>query len=168
MPTVSLRSFIATGHFGNLRGGWTRQQLEDEFGPPEAHGGGSRKHQYPTIWKYGDIEFFFEQYRRDGTLQMVFFDAFTVPTGWGQLVVDPWQIHNGLTQDDGETLLRGNDITYHVSKAPDPDCVNLVTRAGVTLRFVVNQADDCSFPVGLFAVCRQLDDGAERQPKEAT
>ena len=164
MPTVSLRSFIATGHFGDLRFGWTRQQLEDVFGPAEAHGGGSRKHPYPTIWKYGDIEFFFEQYNRDGTLQMVFFDAFTVPCGWGQLVVDPWQINNRLTHEAGETLLRENDIAYQILKAPDPNCTNLVTKSGVKLQFVVNQPDDCSFPVGLFSVSGQAPRTSEGQP----
>lgn len=161
MPTISLRSFIATGDFGGLRFDWTRQQLEDAFGPPETHGGGSRKHPYPTIWKYGDIEFFFQQYKRDGTLQMVFFDAFTVPCGWGQLIIDPWQINNRLTQEAGEALLRENGIAYQISKAPDPDCTNLVTKSGVTLQFVVNQSDGYSFPIGLFSVYRQIGDNIQ-------
>lgn len=112
--------------------------------------------RYPTIWKYGDIEFFFEPYRRDGYLYMVYFDAFNVPKGWGQLVVEPWVICNRLTKQDGEAALRTENINYHTSAAPDPDCVNVVTSSGVVLQFVVNQPDQYSFPVGLFAVSKQL------------
>lgn len=90
-------------------------------------------------------------------------------------MVDPWQISNRLTRADGETLLRDNNIEYDVSKAADPDCINLVTRSGVTLQFVVNQPDDRSFPIGLYAVSKQLDSTAERldstaerQPSTAT
>ena len=162
MPTVSLRSFIATGHFGSLHADWTRQQLENEFGPPEAHGGGSRKHPYPTIWKYGDIEFFFEPYNRDDKMYMIFFDAFTVPSGWGQLVVDPWEISNRLTHKGGEALLRDNEIAYQMVKSPDPNCIDLLTESGVTLQFVVNQPDEYSFPVGLFAVSKQLGNNPAR------
>ena len=161
MPTVSLQSFIATGHFGSLHADWTRLQVESEFGPPEGHGGGSRKHPYPTIWKYGDIELFFESCNPDGKIHMVFFDAFTVPSGWGQLIVEPWQISNHLTKEDGEALLRVNEIAYQIVNSADPDCIDLLTESGVTLQFVVNQPDDYSFPVGLFAVSKQLGNNAE-------
>lgn len=156
MPTVSLHSFLATGNFGNVRSGWTRQQLENELGSPEAHGGESRKHRYPTIWKYGDIEFVFEPGRRDGYLYMVFFDAFDVPHGWGKLVIEPWKISNSLTLEAGKSVLCEENIEYEVAQSPDPDCVNLVTASGVQLQFVVRQPDAYSFPIGLFAVCKQL------------
>ena len=156
MPTISLRSFLKTGDFGNIRGGCTREELEQELGPPETHDTGSRKHPYPTIWKYGDIEFFFEQYRRDGCLQMVYLDDFEIPKGWGQLVVEPWNLHGGLTCEAAESALEQEGVEYHTSSI-DPDCVNLVTSTGVNLQFIVKSPDELSPKVGLGSVSRKFE-----------
>ena len=75
---VSLQAFAASGTFGPVVPGCTPAELESVFGPPEATGGQSRRHRQPSIWKYGDAQFFFG---RPGGLHMVHLDTFFGPDG---------------------------------------------------------------------------------------
>jgi hypothetical protein len=94
---VSLQEFFASGAFGPVVPGCTPTELEAVFGPPEATGGQSRRHRQPSIWKYGDIQFFFG---RPGGLHMVHSDTFFGPggrpEGWGGLRLEPWCVRDGL------------------------------------------------------------------------
>ena len=50
-----------------IRIGMTRGEVIAALGPPDDVGGTSRKHRTPSIFKYGEIELFFEPWK-DGTL----------------------------------------------------------------------------------------------------
>lgn len=63
---ISLKEFAATGNFGPVTVGFTPSALELAFGPPDATGGTSRRYRRPSIWKYGDVEFFFDRQSRRG------------------------------------------------------------------------------------------------------
>lgn len=98
---ISLEAFFATGAFGSLIQGCTPAELEALFGPPEATGGQTRRHRRPSIWKYGDTQFFF---RRPGRLHMVHLDTFSgpggIPEGWGGLQLEPWCVRESLTLEE--------------------------------------------------------------------
>lgn len=51
--------------------GLTREELVQKLGEPDYIGGTSRKHKYPTGYKYGDIEYWFES-SKDGKVHMIF------------------------------------------------------------------------------------------------
>src|SRR4051812_13318113 len=98
---VSLREFAASGTFGPAVPGCTPSELESVFGLPEATGGQSRRYRRPSIWKYGDVEFFFG---RSGGLRMIHLDTFHgpegAPAGWGGLQLESWCVRKGLPLND--------------------------------------------------------------------
>jgi len=53
-----------------LRRGMTRREVVSEFGEPDLKGGISRKYPEPCVYRYGNIEFMFEQLS-SGVLEMV-------------------------------------------------------------------------------------------------
>jgi hypothetical protein len=66
MVSVSLKDVLATGAFGPVCLGCAREALEAAFGEPEGTDGTSCKYRRPNIWKYGDVEFYFDRTRRNG------------------------------------------------------------------------------------------------------
>jgi hypothetical protein len=57
---LAVIKFIAAGR---LHPGMTKAEVRELLGPPEAWGCTSRRYREPSIWKYGDVEFWFEQRR---------------------------------------------------------------------------------------------------------
>lgn len=57
---------IETGSIEPLYFGMSRDELERVFGSPEQKGGTSRKYKTPSIYKYRDLEFFFEPWKQGG------------------------------------------------------------------------------------------------------
>ncbi len=49
-----------TGRFGPVGLGSTRDELRYHFGEPDHVGGASRKQRVPSIWKYDEFEFHFD------------------------------------------------------------------------------------------------------------
>jgi hypothetical protein len=46
---------------GRIRLGMTKAEVRDVLGPPDNWGNTSRRYREPSIWKYGDVEFWFER-----------------------------------------------------------------------------------------------------------
>jgi len=46
-----------------VRKGMSREDVKEALGEPEAEGGTSRKYKTPSIYKYGNIQLFFEPYK---------------------------------------------------------------------------------------------------------
>jgi hypothetical protein len=63
--------FSRTGNITPLALGMARQQLSELFGPPDDYMAGVSEHQSP-IWKYGSLEFHFDN---DGSLQLIYMDT---------------------------------------------------------------------------------------------
>lgn len=65
MPSESFNTwwnvFQRTGVISPIQLGCTRAELITILGEPDDVGGTSRKYPTPAIWKYGDLEFHFEQ-----------------------------------------------------------------------------------------------------------
>jgi hypothetical protein len=150
MVSVSLMDFAATGAFGIIRLGCSSDALEAALGEPEATGGESRRHRMPSIWKYGDVEFFFSRPSRE--LHMIHMDHFNgpggTPEGWGNLSLDPWVVREGLAREAfvGAVEEAGFDYTIRVEAQLNQAVV--VLRSGVEFGFIC-EPDEFSDFTGL-------------------
>jgi hypothetical protein len=108
------------------------------LGPPEATGGQS---QQPAIWKYGNVEFYFDQ---AGGLNMIHLDTFdgpdNVPVGWGGLQLEPGIIRCGLPLEEFLEVMGSGQLR----EEPELQRVVVAFPSGVEVGFT---ADD-----GLFAL----------------
>src|SRR5262245_58620647 len=99
MPeTISLKNFFRTGEFGNLHFGLKEEEVLSLLGKPDAFGSTSRKYRKPSVWKYGDVELFFDRETRRLWLIVINFWEPTIPSGGTGIKLDPWIIKGGLTQ----------------------------------------------------------------------
>jgi hypothetical protein len=101
---VKLEQFLRTGVFGSITFGMTRQKLRDILGSPDAEGFARRKDRYPSILKYGDIEFYFASSEND-RLYMIFSDIFEIPTGNKYLQIEPGWLRRGILRQTVEEKL---------------------------------------------------------------
>lgn len=130
-PTADLHQFARSGRLGPLAIGVSRQSLVRTLGPPTDWGvGGSA--DVAGIWKYGDMELHFA----DDEVWLIHCDNFDVPTGGPSFAIRPWIIRHGLALHALEDALRQSGVEFTSGRDPsNPDCVMLVTSAGV--RFLV-------------------------------
>lgn len=99
MIHVSLKDSLLTGQFGPIESEMSQSELLDLLGPPDAFGCCSAKHaqraESAGIWKYGDIEFHFDDDRR---VALIFTDTFDEqPEGGAAIDLDAWIFRKGLT-----------------------------------------------------------------------
>ena len=156
---INLKDFLVTGRFGRVSFGVSRRELELAFGEPEAYGGVSRKHRRPTIWKYGDVEFFFPR-TGDAGLQMVHIDRFSgadhTPQGWGELQIEPWVIREAMSLAEFVDAIERAGISYTVCPGFDWNQKIIAVASGVEIGFVC-APDEVSDFVGLGWVSRKAD-----------
>jgi hypothetical protein len=62
MVSVSLNDFVATGVFGPVALGSASEAVKAALGEPQDTGRTFRKCLRPNFWKYGDVEFVFDQH----------------------------------------------------------------------------------------------------------
>ena len=129
---VSLREFIATGKFGALELGARRADVERYLGTPPQWGTPAKTPTSAAIWKYGDIEFYFQ----NDELWMIFADDFRVPRGDATLELDAWKIERTCTPKRMEQHLSAANIAFRAEDFPYADNgVRLISEAGTTLTF---------------------------------
>ncbi len=63
--------FSQTGNISPLALGMSRQRLAELFGEPDDHTAGASVQRSP-IWKYGSLEFHFDD---DGSLNLIYMDT---------------------------------------------------------------------------------------------
>ncbi|MCM3869444.1 MAG: hypothetical protein ND895_01935 [Pyrinomonadaceae bacterium] len=134
MMSVSLKEFIETGYFGAVCLGMNRTQVENILGIPEDTGGTSNKYRNPSIWKYGDVEFHFE----DGAdnLWLIHLDDFDVPSCGVLVDLDPWVISGSLTLAQAESQLLQSGLALESRTGGLEDGFTcLIVGAGVKLLF---------------------------------
>lgn len=130
MIKVSLRDWAATGRFGPLEIGDSRGRVEAVFGAPSDWMNGYPASTSP-IWKYGDIEFYFDQDR----LWMIFADDFRELKGAG-FDLDAWVLNGSARVEDVAEALKREKILF--SRRPFDFCergLRLQTRCGTTFTF---------------------------------
>jgi hypothetical protein len=86
---VSLREFLRTGALGPIRLGMTRAAVVDMLGKPNAWSVVEITVGLPEIFKYGDIEFYFDE---ADTLSAVHADSFDILSGGEALALDSWRL----------------------------------------------------------------------------
>jgi hypothetical protein len=154
---VSFRVFFSSGVFGPVDLGAGVADLESAFGAPEATGGESRKHRNPTIWKYGDVEFFFNRTSR--LLDLIHVDRFTgpsgAPAGFGGLRVDPWIVRAGLPRQAFCTALVETGIGYVSGRVPRLPQQIVSLDSGVELCFF-DEPDPISGTAGLVSIHKSV------------
>lgn len=129
---ASFQDFIQSGALGSLRLGDTRADVERHLGLPTNWHATTNNPQESDIWKYGDVEFYFN----GDILWMIFADDFDIPTGDQTLDLDPWIISGKLTCSEAEKSLNEAGISYR--KEPFPyaeNGVHLIANSGTTLAF---------------------------------
>lgn len=129
---ASLRDFARTGALGLIELGMSRAAVEQHLGAPEEWNATARNYRSATIWKYGDIEFYFQ----NDELWMIFADDFSVPTGGSKIELDAWIIRGNLCCSEAEHHLKLADIAYRKEDFPFNDNgIHLITSAGTVLAF---------------------------------
>ena len=93
MAAVSMLDFLRTGHFGPVHLGISRIQTRDCLGEPEQWGPAPRAKHNAGVWKYGDIEFYFDN---SNTLWMIFSDHVKTLKGGAAMDLNPWVLNGSL------------------------------------------------------------------------
>ncbi len=129
---VSLKDFISGGPFGPVDVGMIRSKVQDAFGVPVDWEDEAPTYKKANIWKYGDVEFYFQ----DDKLWMIFISEFEVPDGGDQIELDAWGLTGQFTRAEAEAKLKAANIEYHTEPFPYNDSgIHLVTKAKTVLAF---------------------------------
>ena len=93
--TVSMQDFLRTGEFGPVRLGMLRGQIRSLLGEPEDWGPSPRAKHNVGIWKYGDIEFHFNE----DVLWLLFADDIGTLDGGKAIDFDPWVLSGAASAE---------------------------------------------------------------------
>ena len=155
---ISLRDWLATGKFGAIQIGDNRDDVAACFGAPKNWSTPAKIPATAAIWKYGDVEFYFN----DETLWMIFADDFEIPIGNAQIELDAWQVARTCTPAAMKRHLDEASIRYRVADFPYADNgVRLISAAGVTMMFCGEDA------ANLEMVCINLTTQSQLQSRES-
>ena len=132
---VSLHDLLRTGDFGPIHLGMSRGAVLDALGKPDDFSVAESQPGLPAIFKYGDIEFYFDY--DDDHLTLVRADTFNLLTGGSALRFDPWFMRQGTPQREVEEQLTVCGIEYQRVALPGtpPDTMTIKTISGVELGF---------------------------------
>ncbi|WP_417396992.1 hypothetical protein [Gimesia chilikensis] len=150
---MSLEEFFRTGVLGEISLGMSRESVSSLLGSPDLWGPSNAKNvETATIWKYGDIEFYFSRANR---LFQIFSDDFEIPTGGKTLHIDPWVIHDKMLADTLKAALDAVEIPYSLCDVPAlPGVIEIVTAGNVRAMCRIEREPDDEFQeLGLRSFC---------------
>jgi hypothetical protein len=153
MLAVCLEEFFRTGVLGEISLGMSRESVSSLLGSPDLWGPSNAKNvETATIWKYGDIEFYFSRADR---LFQIFSDDFEIPTGGKTLHIDPWVIHDKMLAETLKAALDEARIPFTVQDVPTlPGVIQIATAGNVRLMCRIELEPDDDFEeLGLFSFC---------------
>lgn len=107
---MSLLEFIRTGCFGPIALGASRAEVFLFFRRPPNWSAESKTPDSARIWKYGDVEFYFDL----GQLWMIFMDDFGVPRGEGDLELDAGPFYGAMPLNEATQVLQSERISYEI------------------------------------------------------
>lgn len=142
MLMVSIEEFARTGRFGPIQLGVTRDTLRSIIGYPDCWSGSDANSlETASIWKFGDIEFYFDVCDR---LYMVYADNFDVPSGGNAFSIEPWVVRMCCDVDVFKDALRSGQITFSVETLPSylPGQIEIKTIGDVVFRFQIEAKDE--------------------------
>jgi hypothetical protein len=126
MTAAVLRTFFASGALGPVALGAQRTAVEAAFGPPEDFYAREPSPELAEIWKYGDVEFHFEEER----IRLIHIDRFSgsdaTPAGGAGLDLDPWVVVDQLSLDAFVGALKRSGLQHSIVVQPHLDRI-LVT-----------------------------------------
>ncbi len=135
---VSLQEFLQDGSFGAIKLDASRKAVEQAIDLPPDWDAGAQHPHTASIWKYGDLEFHFE----NDMLTMIFMDDFDVPHGGRQINVAPWIINKQLTSSQAEQRLTTARVSYRQKPFPYAENgLHITTSAGTVLAFSAEGKD---------------------------
>ena len=130
---ASMLAFLRTGEFGPIKLGISRAELQDCLGEPKNWGPAKKAKQNAEIWKYGDVEFYFDD---SDTLWMIFADHIENLRGGSAIEIDPWIFHGGLLAAAALDSFSAAAIPYErIHETLDDDTERYRVGAGVELIF---------------------------------
>jgi hypothetical protein len=109
---VNLKDFLRTLKLGRIHLGQGARDVVAILGEPDCVGGASRKHRWPPIWKYGDIELLFDYRTRRINMVVINFREQKHPSGGASIQLDPWIIKGGLRLDELTRQLDKEGLDY--------------------------------------------------------
>jgi hypothetical protein len=136
---VDILEFLRTGSFGPVGFGMSRAQLEELLGPADDVGIAFRKDKHPTIFKYGDIEFYIDS--AQDRLYAIHSDYFTILEGNARLQLEMHGIDSRTTFSQTKEILHRASIRFS-EQVNAFGISELVTEGNVTLGFGDDEFDD--------------------------
>ena len=105
----NIEFFLRNGHLINIQVGISRNELTKKLGDtnwiyPEQ--------QYPLLYKYGCLEFHFDEENDNAKLVGIMYVAVTEPASNGNLMFDAQGWTNGLTTRNIEDRLKNMSVNY--------------------------------------------------------
>ena len=131
---VEMKSFLASGVFGQISFPVSRQTIAALLGEPDEWTT-EQPRSKASIWKYANVEFHFES--RSDAAWLIYADDLASFTGNSALVLDEWIIREQLRLEEAESALLQEGISYQRIPNPVLETVDLITASNVTLRFSI-------------------------------
>lgn len=131
MILVSLRTFLETGEFGQIRLGMSRQQILDSLGHPDTWN--KMTPQEATIWKYGSIELYFPA--KVDSIFMIFCDNLNPLTGGENIDLQTWLLSPDWTLTEAVATLQSEGLIFTQTVEPITGAHLLRLASGVELSF---------------------------------
>ena len=152
--TIKLEDFLRTGVFGPVKFGMTREELKAILGEP-CYCHQRRKDNHPTIFQYGDFEFYFLS-SQDNRLCSIYLHHFNEIKGNERLNVEPWGLKGQMSLSEVEGRLNASGIPFQHTHHPNPDMVCLTTDSGVEIGFCKEPGSAGLPQSGLYYISRSL------------
>jgi hypothetical protein len=146
---ANLKDFLRTLKLGRVHLGQHAGAVTAILGEPDCVGGASRKHRWPPIWKYGDIELHFDYRKRQIIMVVINFREQKHPSGGASIQLDPWIIKGGLRLDELIRQLDKEGIDYCEVEPINPGTRQLLVNSAITLIFNNDPPDEWMGEAGL-------------------
>lgn len=146
--TIQLKQFLKTGNFGEskeIHFGMTRDKLIEILGDSEWIHFTGRKSKFPSIYKYGKVEFYFEE-GKDGRLCGIQILPMTKETTSGNLKIN-YNFNIYLKYKPTLKQLEKESVDYRIIKSEyDGDDVRRIETAG-DVQIIFSEDFDQSFSI---------------------
>lgn len=138
---VSLKEFLNDGCLGGLKPGLSQERVIQTLGPPSTLGGYSRKHRYPSILKYGNVEFHLSR-SSPFVCETIYIETSTMETSMSLpacLRIVEWNLSPHAGRAEVEHYLHINEIDFVVTSPSNSDALTFaIPRSGASINLDEN------------------------------
>ena len=150
---VNMKDFLRTLKLGRIHLGQSANDVVAILGEPDCVGGASRKHRWPPIWKYGDLELLFDYRTRQINFIVIDFWKPEYPSGGAAIQLDPWIIKGALEIDELIPQLDKEGIGYREVEPINPGTRELLVNSAITMIFNNDPIECIDEALGLRKLC---------------